>query len=370
MRRLGPTLATLAALALLALPAAAGAAPRTVWLCKPGQSPDPCTTGLTMTVRPAVGPETVTQLHAARHAKVDCFYVYPTVSGQPGTNADRHVDPEEVAIARYQVSQFSRRCRVFAPMYRQVTLAGIAQPGNLGGAAQEKAYRDVRDAWRTYLRRYNRGRGVVLIGHSQGTFVLRELIRKEIDRRPRVRRHLVSALLLGGNVTVRRGSDRGGDFRHVGACRRAGQTGCVVAYSMFDAQPPNPSLFGRVSDPGLEVLCTNPAALDGVPGDRLDAAAPTIPFPGALGVAIASSTDPPQAPTPWVRYPGPSTARCEHRDGASWLQVDAVAGDPRPVFRSAIGPEWGLHLGDVNLALGTLVAVVRRQVRTYLVHRA
>ena len=42
---------------------------------------------------------------------------------------------------------------------------------------QGQAYADVAEAWHTYLKRFNHGRGVVLIGHSQGTFVLRRLVR-------------------------------------------------------------------------------------------------------------------------------------------------------------------------------------------------
>ena len=48
----------------------------------------------------------------------------------------------------------------------------------------------------------------------------------------------MSALLLGGNVTVKKGKDVGGDFKHVRACRANRQIGCVVAFSTFKAQPP------------------------------------------------------------------------------------------------------------------------------------
>jgi alpha-beta hydrolase superfamily lysophospholipase len=81
------------------------------------------------------------------------------------------------------------------------------------------AYADVHAAWRDYLRRYNHGRPVVLIGHSQGTLVLRQLVAREVDAKPRVRALLVSALLLGGNVLVAQGRETGGDLRHVPACR-------------------------------------------------------------------------------------------------------------------------------------------------------
>ena len=73
-------------------------------------------------------------------------------------------------------------------------------------------------AWREYLARDNRGRGVVLIGHSQGTRMLRRLIREEIDPSPAARGRLVSAMLLGGNVIVRRGEVTAGTSR---TCRRA-----------------------------------------------------------------------------------------------------------------------------------------------------
>ena len=54
--------------------------------------------------------------HAARHPKIDCFYVYPTVSGQPTLLANFNVDPVERSIALYQAARYSQYCRVFAPV--------------------------------------------------------------------------------------------------------------------------------------------------------------------------------------------------------------------------------------------------------------
>ena len=76
--------------------------------------------------------------------------------------------------------------------------------------------------------------------------MLTQLIASEIDPNPDVRGRLVSALLLGGNVTVAAGQDVGGDFQNIPACRSADQTGCVVAYSSFIEPPPTDSAFGRV----------------------------------------------------------------------------------------------------------------------------
>jgi hypothetical protein len=353
---------------LLAVCAPASA--RTVWLCKPGLAQNPCLAPLTTTLIDANGPAGVERTRRARRPAIDCFYVYPTVSGQPTVSADREIEAEQRAIARQQASRFSRVCRPFAPMYRQLTLAGIVRPEGIPPEAARRAYRDVRAAWREYLARHNRGRGVVLVGHSQGTYMLRELVTREIDTRPRVRRRLVSALLIGGNVLVRKGRPAGGDFRNVGACRAARQTGCVIAYSAFSDIPSADAVFGRATtgfpgaggDPAkLEVLCTNPASLGGGAG-ALRTLFRTERFPGLLGTLAG---DPPAAPTPWAALPGRFTARCRNEGGASWLHVTPVAGDPRPVVNQTLGPGWGLHLYDMNLALGDLVEVVRRQAIAY-----
>ena len=92
-----------------------------------------------------------------------------------------------------------------------------------------RQYDDVRDAWRHYLERDNRGRGVVLIGHSQGSYILTELLRQEIDGKP-VQSRLVSAILLGATFAVANGKDVGGSLQQIPLCHKPAQTGCVVTY--------------------------------------------------------------------------------------------------------------------------------------------
>lgn len=345
-----------------ALPSAAGASPaRTVWLCRPGLASNPCTPSLTTTeVTPSGRPVEVDHVAAKRHPPIDCFYVYPTVSDQPAPNADLHIDPVEQSIALYQAARYSQYCRVFAPMYRQLTISAI---GGRGGNV-DLAYGDVRDAWLDYLRHFNDGRGVVLIGHSQGSFVLRRLITAEIDPKPDVRRHLVSALLLGGNVTVKQGSDRGGDFQHIPACRSPKQIGCVVAFSTFGETPPADALFGRTNTPGLEVLCTNPAALRGGTG-VLDPIFPTAPFAAGSTLAAAISLlglTLPTAPTPWIESPGSYTATCS-TGPAHALVITPRAG--AQVIHPSPTASWGLHLVDGNIALGNLVELVHTQGKVF-----
>lgn len=357
----------LASLAML-LPGAASAAPKTTWLCKPGLKGNPCASSLKTTERGPSGSDKIVNAKAAKAPRVDCFYVYPTVSSQATDNATLAKDPEILEIARQQASRFSQSCRVFAPVYRQATISGLTSPNS--EAAFDLAYRDVRRAWHDYLKNYNRGRGVVLIGHSQGGGLLAELTQKEIDPKPAMRAKLVSALLIGANVTVPIGKTVGGQFKHLPACTKTKQIRCIVAYSSFDATPPADALFGRIGgafatgDPKkVEVMCTDPTRLVGDNG----AMAPfirTTPFPGTLGFV---TPPPPVADTPWVSYPKLFTSHCAHADGADWLQVDdiAKAGDDRPKFPPTLGPTWGLHLGDVNLVLGNLVALVKIQAAAY-----
>ena len=352
-----------AAIALSLIPAAAHA--KVVWLCKPGQKANPCEPRLTTTLFSAAGKRLgVQRVRRPARRKADCFYVYPTVSDQKQPQATEVVDDVLRSIALYQAARFSRDCRVYAPVYRQVTIQGLLQPSTVTPEMREQAYEDVREAWRRYLRRFNRGRGVVLVGHSQGTFVLRQLLREEVDGSRRARRRIVSAVLLGGNVTVKKGRDRGGDFKNIRACRSARQVGCVIAFSAFNETPPPNALCGRTSDPALEILCTNPAALSGGAG-RVTPVYPTKPFAeSVIGSAANLATQGlPKPRTPWTAFPDSFVARCSKAAGASVLQVRGVD----DVFTLAPVPDatWGVHLADGNIALGDLTNVVRRQIAAY-----
>jgi hypothetical protein len=366
-RRLIVIFATLAtvALAVALIPAAASAGSKTVWLCKPGKPHNPCESGLNTTLITHGGKNVrVKDVKADQPRKIDCFYVYPTVSDQQTDNANLHIDPEERSIALYQAARYSQHCRVFAPMYRQVTLKGIF--GTVTPHMSQVAYNSALQGWRDYMANYNNGRPVVLIGHSQGTFVLRQLIAQEIDPDPQVRSQLVSAILLGGNVTVKQGKNVGGDFQNIPACRSSAQIGCVMAFSTFNAPVPSDAVFGRTTTPGLEVLCTNPAALGGGAA-LLDTVLPSKPF--APDTSIGATTrligfPEIHASTPFVESRGAYSGSCSSADGADVLQLTDQHGsaDLRPLPNAG----WGLHLTDANIALGDLVKVVHQQETAFL----
>jgi hypothetical protein len=152
------------------------------------------------------------------------------------------------------------------------------------------------------------------------------------------------------------GKTVGGTFAHIPTCQSPTQTGCVIAYSTFSAPPPADSLFGipgqgvslqshQTAKAGLEVVCVNPGAI------------------GATGPVPLHPYFPVKGRTPWATYPGLYTGQCESGGGASWLQIDTavIPGDRRPKVSPDLGPTWGLHVYDANLALGDLINDVRQQ---------
>jgi len=373
---LAALVAIVAVAALISPPSALAGKDETVWLCKPGSEPNPCRESLETTVTSPSGETALKSPPLAKRPRIDCFYVYPTVSEQPALNADRSIDPQQTAIARYQAARFSRHCRVYAPVYRQLTVFGLNAPEERQRTGAAIAYRDVRAAFRDYMRNFNRGRGFAVIGHSQGTFMLRRLIRERIDPYGAARRKLVSAILLGGNVTVAEGRRRGGDFERIPTCRKRRQAGCVIAYSSYDEPPPpnsryarptarSTTIYGLPSGPRYEAVCTNPATLAGGSAG-LRTILRSEPFPGLIGVLLVQmfGGPPPSAPTPWLvprdRYSG----ECVAEDGATYLKITPL-GDSRDL-NPAPDRTWGLHVADVNLALGDLVRLLHAQERAYL----
>ncbi len=345
--------AALVAGAFAATAASANGVTPTVWLCKPGLASNPCTSSAKTTLIKPNGAQVTEPSRARAKQPIDCFYVYPTVSQQMTANSNLQITSAETGVAMAQASRFNAKCRVFAPMYRQLTLAALF--GQAAGTPdRDLAYNDVKSAWAEYLAKYNKGRGVVLIGHSQGSFTLTKLIAEQIDQRTSVRRKIVSALLIGGGVVVPKGKDVGGSFKKIAACRKTNQVGCVVGYNTFSQQPPADSRFGRTLEPGKEILCANPAALKRGATGKAKVLIPT----SQLGFGGT-----PLAPTPWVAMNDLYKTKCVSGGGASWLQANdiASASDQRPRFGAPLGATWGLHIVDVNIVLGNLVELVDSQ---------
>jgi hypothetical protein len=344
-------------------------AAHTVWLCKPGTAGDPCTIPLGATSVAASGKSTYVPARAASAPSADCFYVYPTVSTEKTINSDLAVQPAEIVAAEDQASRFSQVCRVWAPMYRQVTLQGLAQGYGFKRKYIDIALTSLESSFEGYLAHYNDGRPIVFIGHSQGAAMLILMLEQLVDGNASLRDRMVSAIILGGNVEVPTGKLVGGSFRHIPACTSATELHCVIAYSSFLRQPPADAMFGipgqgvslqsfQTKHNGLRVVCTNP----------MDLAARSGKYAGLKPYFLGTKSGP--FKTLWTTYPGLYKATCESKGDATWLQVTPTPGkgDTRPIVSQTLGPGWGLHLYDVNLSFGGLVQDAKAEIAAYEAH--
>lgn len=348
-----------------------------LWLCRPGIADDKCKINLDATIIGTDGKTTVEKFKAATDPKVDCFFVYPTVSDDKTWASDWTVDKMEIEDIKLQFARFGSVCRQFAPIYRQTTLtalriaSGGPQPIGERLPAGVGGYNDVLDAWNWYMANENNGRGVILIGHSQGAGVLARLIANEIEGKP-AQKQFVSAMLLGSTVLVQPGKDTGGTYKSIPLCRAEDQTGCVISYASFrnTLPPPDTARFAKAAG-GNIAACNNPANLasgQGVP----DSYFMTRGFlNGSAGPNQPDWAKPqPTITTPFVKVPGLISTKCVQNGEYHFLEM-TVTPDPADArtdelageIMRATGPDlnWGLHLIDVDLSMGDLVRIARKQ---------
>ncbi len=357
------------------------------WLCLPGRQ-DACTIPLDSAVVAPNGSFKVERFVPAKNPSFDCFYVYPTVSLDPYSMSDLVAGVEERAVVERQFARLASVCRPFAPMYRQLTLPQLRAmqgsgeaPPQRGSLAQGAA--DIDAAWDHYLRHYNQGRGVVLIGHSQGAGQISRLVRAKIEGTP-VQRQLIAVYVIGGSVTAPKGQEMGGTFKTIKPCRSKDQIGCVVSYGSFRATlPPNPTGQAIGAGPGANAsggnqgICVNPAAL--LAGKSSGPA--TADSYWAVEPPISAATKAPPRWSakeviyePFAKTPGLVTTECVDKHDRTYLEVtinadpnDARADDVYGDVMTPTGPSqaWGLHNLDVPLHMGDIVNLVRLQGQAY-----
>jgi hypothetical protein len=352
-----------------AQPASPDYAKGSSWLCLPGRS-DVCSTPLSTTALHPNGYGSNGPSIVASDPPVDCFYVYPTVSSDPGLNSDMVAGREERLATETQFARFASVCRTFAPVYRQMTTSSVIAYATGADITPNAlfAYRDILAAWRNYIRTRNQNRPFVLIGHSQGSLMLGQLIAREIENDPAVASRMLLTIIPGYNVLVPQGRLVGGSFKSTPLCSREGQTRCVMTWTSFREKnaPPPGAMFGYADRPGMTVGCVNPARPGSRDWESLDSywfTRSTLPVPG--GPIVWSTEGSP--PTPYVRTEGLVSARCVNDGPRGYLSVRTNV-DPKDKRTDRIGgevgllgmflPGWGMHLADLAIAQGDLVRQV------------
>lgn len=332
------------------------------WLCRGLESSlGACDVDLTATIVNADGSLTAEYAAVNPAAPIDCFYVYPTVSIDNSPNSDLIAGDEEFFVTRQQFARFGTQCLTYAPMYRQATRTAFQQ------ADTELAYADVLDAWNYYLINLNRGRGVVLVGHSQGASVLKRLVTEEIDGKS-TQVQILSAILLGTTVHVLEGELQFGTFVHMPLCASADQLQCIITFNTFrDTVPPSSnSIFGK-NIPGTPAACTNPAEL--ATNSNFLNAFLNGSSDGRTGYSGWTQNQP-ILDTPFAKVPGMLSAQCASTETHNYLEVvvhsdptdprtDDIAGDV--IVDGVRSRDRGLHLIDVYVAMGDLLTIVARQ---------
>ncbi len=330
------------------------------WICRPGAE-GICTTGLDTLTIAANGRRSVHKFPPAPNPPIDCFYVYPTVSAETSTFSDLRLTPEIANAARVQAGRLTSTCRLFAPIYRQLTGVGLSAVLAAHGSPDWRGpYADVLAAWQWYKAHENHGRGVVLIGHSQGSILLQKLLAQEIDGKPD--QHILVAAFLGGDLAlpVAKGSNTGGVFRRLPLCTNGAQIGCVYVWNAYLADDGSVNrLFGRNPPAPLVAGCASPAA----PGGGAGELRAYFPSPEA-----ASPGDP-----PWLNWAGALFGQCVADAQGNVLRVTIRSGPFARAVRAALraGADgdpaaWGLHGVDMDLMQGNLLERVKDETAAWV----
>ncbi len=329
------------------------------WLCLPGRD-DACARSLDATELRFDGTRVVVRDTKAPGADdVDCFYVYPTVDLSLG--AANHEDFTDLApmtrVTVAQAARFRNVCTLYVPLYRQITIGAYLRAPDVKRAYTAVAEADVDQAFAQYLRSYNGGRKIVLVGHSQGGEMVVHLLQRFFDRDPELRARLLLAMPIGWLVEVPKGKTVGGSFANVPVCTRAGETGCVVAYRSFAAGSEPESKRATPAE-GNDAVCVNPAELAHGPGHAFSRA--FLPMGLVAGDAGLDAVT-----TPFVLLRDFYGGTCKDGPrGTRYLAVSSApaTGDRRttPIRFSSLWlrGELGLHLLDMQFAQGDLLDLV------------
>ncbi len=138
----------------------------------------------------------------------DVFYVYPTVSTisfeDNGFSWFADINLPEVREEANGNQRFNKMLygeyNFYAPYYRQMIFEAYQQSTPLLDSLAQIAAKDVNDAFQYYMAHFNHGRPFFLMGHSQGSQMLIELLKHGMTEEQR--QLMVAAYCIGYHVTA------------------------------------------------------------------------------------------------------------------------------------------------------------------------
>jgi Protein of unknown function (DUF3089) len=327
-----------------------------MWLCRPDLPTDACRGDLTTTEIAADNSRAIKPHPIAPERPVDCFYIYPTLdlSLVPGNHTDFADTSKQRDTAAAQVARFSEICNTYAPLYRQATIATYLSSQDDQNRIFDVAYSDVAAAFHAYLTHFDRGRPIVIIGHSQGSQMAARLLHDTFDQDPALRKRLLVAFPIGFTVDVPNGATTGGTFQTLAPCASRDELACIVSYlSIAEGDSPN-GLTNKVPA-GHHAACVDPSPTE-LLGESI--------FPTKKRGAKYGIT------TPYVSVVGFYRAHCDDRpDGRDYLEIAEArgSGDQRPSFVD-LGKSHGglgLHVYDFQFAQGDLIELVKHKLELW-----
>lgn len=185
---------------------------------------------------------------------VDLFIVCPTVDlGTDGhTNmslTDENIKGNFTGALNMQRGIYEKNCRMYAPYYRQATLADYTLPRQDAAAYFDLAYSDVRAAFLYYMHHENNGRPFVLSGFSQGAEMCLRLL-KEFGNTDFVKNNMVACYAIGWRFTPQEAEE----YPYIQPAKCADDLGKVI---IFNSEAPEVTSSAIVPQ-GVKTFAINP----------------------------------------------------------------------------------------------------------------
>ena len=172
--------------------------------------------------------------------EVDVFYLYPTTWERENTN-ESIICPIDHAQMRSGATNmmmqhmgiFEETASVYAPFYRQAdALYLVDKKNNISREEQDKYFfaepkEDAIAAFDYYIKNYNNGRPFILVGHSQGAIMIKEILKDYFKTNENLKNRMVAAYVLGYSVTQKELDEN----PHLRFANSEYDTGVIISYN-------------------------------------------------------------------------------------------------------------------------------------------